>query len=197
LRFDEACPNSPTPIRTARGTSARCHLNSYSREHRRYQIAPLHINTIISPIPIRMFMPAIATPRQRSALMLSDWNLVCLPRTAFSPRDCSTPNDSHGNPAIVPTAVLKNDLRSRRAANRRLVLIGEIIESKIDITDDCGVARKIHKCWHYGRHAVTRWAANSVTVSSQNSRNSSGLALSTVGKPCAPIIIVGMRHRRG
>jgi hypothetical protein len=36
-----------------------------------------------------------------------------------------------------------------------------------------------------------------VTVSSQNSRNSSGLALSTVGKPYAPIIIVGMRHRRG
>jgi hypothetical protein len=71
------------PIRAARGTSARCHLNSYSREHRRCQIAPLHINTIISPIPIRMFMPAIATPRKRSALMLSDWNLACLPRTAF------------------------------------------------------------------------------------------------------------------
>ena len=64
------------------------------REHRRCQIAPLHINTIISPIPIRMFMPAIATPRQRSALMLSDWNLVCLPRTAFSPRDCPTPNET-------------------------------------------------------------------------------------------------------
>src|SRR5450631_1586409 len=57
-------------------------------------------------------------------LMLSDWNWVCLPRTAFSPRDCSTPNDSRRNPAIVPTAILKNDLRSRRAANRRLVLIG-------------------------------------------------------------------------
>jgi hypothetical protein len=57
-------------------------------------------------------MPAIATPRQRSALMLSDWNLVCLPRTAFSPRDCRAPNDSRGNPAIVPTAILKNDLGS-------------------------------------------------------------------------------------
>src|ERR1700682_5287290 len=67
--------------------------------HRRCQIAPLHINTVISPIPIRMFMPAIATPRQRSALMLSDCNLVFLRRIAFFPRDCPIPNDSRGNPA--------------------------------------------------------------------------------------------------
>jgi len=42
-----------------------------------------HANTRISPIPIRVFTPAIATPRQISAGMLSDWSLTCLRNTAF------------------------------------------------------------------------------------------------------------------
>jgi hypothetical protein len=42
-----------------------------------------HANTRISPIPIRVFTPAIATPRQISAGMLPDWSLICLRNTAF------------------------------------------------------------------------------------------------------------------
>jgi hypothetical protein len=42
------------------------------------------------------------------ALMLSDCNLVFLRGIAFFPRDCPIPNDSRGNPAIVPAAIYKN-----------------------------------------------------------------------------------------
>jgi hypothetical protein len=35
--------------------------------------------------------------------------------------------------------------------------LGEIIESKIDITDDCGIAREIDKCWHYGTGGDAVW----------------------------------------
>ena len=90
------------PIRTARDTSARCHLNSYSREHRRCQIAPLHIKHNNQP---NSDQDVYASNRHAETKIGPDalrLELGLLARTAFSPRDCSTPNDSHGNPAIVP-----------------------------------------------------------------------------------------------
>jgi hypothetical protein len=55
-------------------------LHERGRQLRR----PLHINTIVSPIPIRVYNPATVTPRQTSAMTLSDWNLICLLSTAHS-----------------------------------------------------------------------------------------------------------------
>ena len=55
--------------------------------------AALHINTIASPIPTRVYKPATVTPRQTSAMTLSDWNLICLPSTAYSRCHCPSPNN--------------------------------------------------------------------------------------------------------
>src|SRR6476659_2550240 len=48
----------------------------------------LHINTRASPIPTRVYMPVIATPRQTSDMTLSDskW-VICLLRTGASRRE--------------------------------------------------------------------------------------------------------------
>src|ERR1700731_2030769 len=43
----------------------------------------LHINAMISAIPISTFTPAITTPRQTSAGMISDWNLEWLADTGL------------------------------------------------------------------------------------------------------------------
>ena len=45
--------------------------------------AALHINAMISAIPIRTFTPAITTPREVSAGMLSDPNLEWLADMRF------------------------------------------------------------------------------------------------------------------
>ena len=45
--------------------------------------AAYHANTITSAIAIRVFTPAIATPRQISAGRLSDWSLIRLRNTAL------------------------------------------------------------------------------------------------------------------
>ena len=49
---------------------------------------PFHINTRTSPIPTRVYMPVIATPRQTSDMTLSDskW-VICLLRTGASRRE--------------------------------------------------------------------------------------------------------------
>jgi hypothetical protein len=47
------------------------------------EAAAHHVNTRISPIPIRVFTPAIATPRKISAGMLSDRSFIRLRSTAF------------------------------------------------------------------------------------------------------------------
>src|SRR5438477_5241903 len=49
-----------------------------------YCIGP-SANMIIGAIPIRVLAPAIAVPRQRSAVTFSDWNLRYLRSTAFFP----------------------------------------------------------------------------------------------------------------
>jgi hypothetical protein len=43
----------------------------------------LHINTITSPIPTKVYKPATVTPRQTLAMTLSGWSLICLPGTAL------------------------------------------------------------------------------------------------------------------
>src|ERR1700738_2601275 len=78
----------------------------------------LYANTIISPMPIRVLTPAIATPRQSAAVRLSDWNLICFLRTALSRRDCPNLKDSRGKPAIVPAAIHKKRFKESRQPKR-------------------------------------------------------------------------------
>jgi len=69
----------------------------------------LHINTIMSPIPTRVDKLATVTPKQTSAMTLSDWTLVNLPRIALSRRHCLKPP--------VPAAIHKNRFKgSHRTA---------------------------------------------------------------------------------
>lgn len=77
-----------------------------------------YANTIISPMPIRVLTPAIATPRQSAAVRLSDWNLICFLRTALSRRDCPNLQESRGNPAIVPAAIHKKRFKESRQPRR-------------------------------------------------------------------------------
>ena len=62
--------------------------------------ATLHINTIASPIPTRVYKPATVTPRQTSAMTLSDWNLICLLSTAYSRCHCPSPNNFTREPGF-------------------------------------------------------------------------------------------------
>jgi len=41
------------------------------------------MNTIVSPIPTRVYKPAMVMPRQTSAMTLSGWGLICLSGTAL------------------------------------------------------------------------------------------------------------------
>ncbi len=43
----------------------------------------LHINTIVSPIPTKVYKPATVIPRQTSAMTLSGWGVICLSGTAL------------------------------------------------------------------------------------------------------------------
>jgi hypothetical protein len=81
-----------------------------------------YANTIISPMPIRVLTPAIATPRQSAAVRLSDWNLICFLRTALSRRDCPNLQESRGNPAIVPAAIHKKRFNESRQPRRPFTL---------------------------------------------------------------------------
>src|SRR6266481_6194041 len=51
----------------------------------------LYINTIMSPIPTRVYMPITAAPRQTSAMTLSDGNLNSLADNGTSLRNGSAP----------------------------------------------------------------------------------------------------------
>jgi hypothetical protein len=61
---------------------------------------------------------------------LSDWHLICLPRIAHS--RCHCPNDSRGNPVIVPATIRKNRFNevpsataAKKLAIELLMLVGE------------------------------------------------------------------------
>jgi hypothetical protein len=56
---------------------------------------PFHINTIMSPIPTRVYKLVTATPRQTSAM-----SLICLLRIGTSKRDFSQPNNITREPGI-------------------------------------------------------------------------------------------------
>ena len=77
--------------------------------------AVLHANTIKSPITIRVFTPAIITPRQISAGMLSDGSLICLRSTAF-PMRLPSPIISLGSRGFVPGQMYKSELKKGERA---------------------------------------------------------------------------------
>ena len=77
--------------------------------------AALHINAMISAIPIRTFMPAITTPI--SAGMLSDWGLICLRNTAF-PMRLPSPITPLGSRGFVPGQMYKSELKKGEARDR-------------------------------------------------------------------------------
>ena len=79
--------------------------------------AVLHANTIKSPITIRVFTPAIITPRQISAGMLSDGSLICLRSTAF-PMRLPSPIISLGSRGFVPGQMYKSELKKGEARDR-------------------------------------------------------------------------------
>jgi hypothetical protein len=62
----------------------------------------------MSPIPTAVYKPATATLRQISAMMLSGWNLICLPGTALA----------H---AIFPADYLTREGRNRSKAECKKV----------------------------------------------------------------------------
>ena len=73
---------------------------------------PFHINPRMSPIPTRVYMPVIATPRQTSDMTLSGSKRICLLRTGgFPTRICPGPITSRGSRGIVPARKYKSELK--------------------------------------------------------------------------------------
>src|SRR5258705_9880917 len=111
LFFREENPKPLSYFRTDCGVVGWIEVGRISHE------PPFHINTRTSPIPTRVYMPVIATPRQTSDMTLSDSRWICLLRTGASRRRiCRGPIASRGNREIVPSESTKVNLRKRGGA---------------------------------------------------------------------------------
>jgi hypothetical protein len=71
--------------------------------------AAFHINTITSPIPTKVYKPATVTPRQTSAMTLSD-PMICLLLTGTPDAICPSPITSRGKVGFVPGQTYKSVL---------------------------------------------------------------------------------------
>jgi hypothetical protein len=68
----------------------------------------LHMNTIVSPIPTKVYRPATVMPRQTSAMRLSGWALISLSGTALPLGYFPTRNRPRGRWGIVPVPRYKS-----------------------------------------------------------------------------------------
>ena len=64
----------------------------------------LYINTIMSPMVVRVYRPVTVRPRQRSALTLSDGSLICLTGTALLRAVVPASVHHARRPRFVPTS---------------------------------------------------------------------------------------------